>query len=248
MLKIKVKKGSSTLDITGTPSKYQLVSVTGLNPPVADINVSDMATSDGGLFNNARLQKRNIVLQIQPLGNLETRRIEFYSFMSPKSAITLDIQTDNRHVTIGGYVESMEIDYNANPQLVQISIICPDPYFIDVTQVSASGASVTNPSDIPQGAIFTFSITSSRTSIWLYNYKNHQGFGIKDLSMSSGDTVVINTIQGQKSVRLNGTNVMQYVSLYNPESKWVQLEPGLNPLEVEPSGIVTSFYPRYMGV
>lgn len=248
MLKLKVKNNGNYLNITGTPSKYQLVSVTGLNPPVADINISDMATSDGGLFNLARLQKRNIVMQIQPLGNLEDRRIEFYTFMSPKSAIQLDIQTDSRHVTIDGYVESLEFDLNANPQLVQVSIICPDPYFIDVTQVSASGTSVTNPSDIPQGAVFTFSITSSRTGIWLYNYNTYEGFALKDLSLSNGDTVVINTIPGQKSAKVNGISVMNNVSLYNPESKWVQLKPGSNSLEVEPSNISTSFYPRYLGV
>ena len=248
MLKLKIKKNGSYLNITGTPSKYQLVSATGLNPPVAAISVSEMATSDGGTFNLARVQSRNIVLQIQPLGNLETRRSELYGYLSPKSAITVDIQTDSRHVEIDGYVESLEIDYNAIPQIIQVSIICPDPYFKAIAAVTATGSSVTNPSDIEQGAVFTFSITSSRNNIWLYNYGTYQGFAVKNLDMVSGDTLVIDTRQGQKSVRLNGTNVMQYVSLDNPTSKWVQLKPGLNSLEIQPSGLSTSFYPLYMGV
>ena len=155
MLKLKVTRGLSTPRITEN-SNYQLVSVTGLNPPVADIVVSESATADGGVFNIARAQKRNIVLQIQPIGNIETRRLQLYSYFAPKAAITLDIQTDNRHVTIDGYVESMEIDYNANPQIVQVSIICPDPFFVDKTQSSTTiPGTVTNPSEASQGAEFT---------------------------------------------------------------------------------------------
>lgn len=246
MVQIKVKKGSSTLNITNN-SNYQLVSVTGLNPPVADINVSEFATSDGGVFNLARVQKRNIVLQIQPIGNLETRRVELYGFMSPKSAVTLDIETGSRHVTIDGYIESMEIDYNANPQLVQVSIICPDPFFVDLTQVDVTSPGVNNPSEIAQGALFTFNISSSASSIYLYNYNTRQGFQL-NVDVVNGDVIEIDTRQGQKSVKKNGISVMQYVSLYNPISQWIELEPGYNLFESTPATFNTKFYPKYLGV
>ena len=246
MVQIKVKKGSSTLNVTNN-SNYQLISVTGLNPPVADINVSEFAISDGGVFNLARVQKRNIVLQMQPIGNLETRRVELYGFMSPKSAVTLDIETGSRHVTIDGYIESMEIDYNANPQLVQVSIICPDPFFVDLTQVDVTSPSVNNPSEIAQGALFTFNISSSASSIYLYNYNTHQGFQL-NVDVVNGDVVEIDTRQGQKSVKKNGISVMQYVSLYNPISQWIELEPGYNLFESTPATFNTKFYPKYLGV
>lgn len=246
MVQIKVKKGSRTLSITNN-SNYQLVSVTGLNPPVADINVSEFATSDGGVFNLARVQKRNIVLQIQPIGNLETRRVELYGFMSPKSAVTLDIETGSRHVTIDGYIESMEIDYNANPQLVQVSIICPDPFFVDVTQVNVTSSGVNNPSEIAQGALFTFNISSPASYIYLYNYSTYQGFRL-NVDVVNGDVIEIDTRHGQKSAKKNGISVMQHVSLYNPVSKWIELEPGYNMFESEPATFNTKFYPKYLGV
>lgn len=246
MVQIKVKKGSRTLSITNN-ANYQLVSVTGLNPPVADINVSEFATSDGGVFNLARVQKRNIVLQIQPFGNLETRRVELYGFMSPKTAITLDIETGSRHVTIDGYIESMEIDYNANPQLVQVSIICPDPFFTDVTQVDVTSPAVNNPSEIAQGALFKFNISSSISSLYIYSYTTHQMFQI-NMDMVEGDVIEIDTRQGQKSVKKNGFSVMQYVSLNNPVSKWIELEPGYNSFESSPAIFNTKFYPKYLGV
>ena len=246
MLNIKVTRNLRTLNITGN-SKFQLVSVAGLNPPVADIAYSQLATSDGGVFNMARGQARNIVLTIQPMGGVEAKRLELYEFLAPKSAITLEIKTDNRHVTIDGYVESMEIDYNANPQLVQVSIICPNPYFKDKTKTTVSiPGTVINPSEAVQGAEFTLTLTGSGTSIVLTNTTTGEALTIND-SVSSGQVVNIDTRQGQKLVKINSINKMSKVDL---SSDFVQLQPGNNAITI--SGVsctaVCEFYPLYMGV
>ena len=246
MLKVKVTRNNATLKITEN-DKFQLVSVTGLNPPVADIAMSQLATSDGGVFNIARGQSRNIVLTIQPMGTVESKRLLLYEYMAPKSEITLDIETASRHVTIAGYVESMEIDYNANPQLIQVSVICPNPYFKSVTKVSTAVPDVvTNPSEAAQGAEFTITLTGSGTSLVLSNTTTGEALTIND-TFASGQIYKINTIQGQKMVKLNGNNRMAYVDL---SSDWPQLRPGDNTITI--SGVtctaVCEFYPLYMGV
>lgn len=246
MLSIKVNRNGRTLSITEN-SKFQLVSVTGLNPPVADIAYSQLATSDGGIFNIARGQARNIVLTIQPMSGVEAKRLELYEFLAPKSAITLDVKTDNRDVTIEGHVESMEIDFNANPQLVQVSIICPDPYFKDATKSSVTiPATVNNPSEAEQGAEFTITLTGSGTSLALTNVTTGKFLIIND-TFTSGQVVKINTIQGQKMVTINNVNKMSSVDL---SSDWPQLCPGNNSITItETSGEGTcDFYPLYMGV
>lgn len=246
MLSIKVTRNLRSLNITGN-SKFQLVSVTGLNPPVADIAYSQLATSDGGVFNMARGQARNIVLTIQPMGGVEAKRLELYEFLAPKSAITLEIKTDNRHVTIDGYVESMEIDYNANPQLIQVSVICPNPYFKDATKRSvAVPGTVNNPSEATQGAEFTLTLTGSGTSLVLTNTTTGEALTVTD-TFSSGQIVKINTLQGQKVVKVNGISRMASVDL---SSDWPQLQPGNNVFTI--TGVsctaVCEFYPLYMGV
>ena len=110
---------------------YQLVAITGLEPPPASISMSEYATMDGSQYNSARIPKRNIVLTIQPLGYVEKKRTALYNFFVPKERVILHIKTDTRDVTIDGDVETVTIDYNANPQLVQVSIICTHPYFYD---------------------------------------------------------------------------------------------------------------------
>ena len=246
MLSIKITRNLRSLNITGN-SKFQLVSVTGLNPPVADIAYSQLSTSDGGVFNMARGQARNIVLTIQPMGGVEAKRLELYEFLAPKSAITLEIKTDNRHVTIDGYVESMEIDYNANPQLVQVSIICPNPYFKAKTKTTVSiPGTVTNPSEAAQGAEFTLTLTGSGTSIVLTNTTTGEALTVTD-TFSSGQVIKIDTRTGQKMVKRNGNNIMSFVDL---SSEWITLQPGNNAITI--SGVsctaVCEFYPLYMGV
>lgn len=246
MLQVKVTRNGNTLKITEN-SKYQLVSVTGLNPPVADIAMSKLATADGGIFNMARAVSRNIVLTIQPVGRIEARRLELYEYMAPKSAITLDIQTASRHVKIDGHVESMEIDYNANPQLIQVSVICPNPYLKDATKRSvAVPGTVNNPSEATQGAEFTLTLTGSGTSLVLTNTTTGEALTVTD-TFSSGQTVKINTLQGQKVVKVNGISGMASVDL---SSDWPQLQPGNNVFTI--TGVsctaVCEFYPLYMGV
>lgn len=246
MLKVKVTRNNSTLKITGS-DKVQLVSMTGLNPPIADIAMSQLATADGGIFNIARGQSRNIVMTIQPMGSIEARRLLLYKYMAPKSEITLDIETSSRHVTIAGYVESFEVDYNANPQLFQVSIICPDPYFKDATQSStAVPGTVSNPSEAVQGAEFTITLTGSGTSLVLSNTTTGESLTIND-TFTSGEVIKISTIQGHKMISSRGSSKMAYVNL---SSDWPQLRPGDNTITI--SGVtctaVCEFYPLYMGV
>lgn len=246
MLSIKVTRNLRSLNITGN-SKFQLVSVAGLNPPVADIAYSQLATSDGGVFNIARGQARNIVLTIQPMGGVEAKRLELYEFLAPKSAITLDVKTDSRDVTIDGYVESMEIDYNANPQLVQVSIICPNPYFKAKTKTTVSvPGTVINPSEVVQGAEFTLTLTGSGAAITISNLATNETLTING-TFASGQVIKIDTRTGQKMVKRNGNNIMSLVDL---SSDWITLQPGNNAITI--SGVsctaVCEFYPLYMGV
>ena len=53
------------------PEKTGLIvtSITGLGPVKAEIKCTSIATSDGSIFNSARLGERNIVLKLQFLPN-----------------------------------------------------------------------------------------------------------------------------------------------------------------------------------
>lgn len=114
-------------------SGYIIQSISGLGAGKADINTSKMATADGALFNSSRLDERNIVLSLMyyPISGktVEDLRQQTYKFFPIKRKVILRIETDNRDVEIVGYVETNESLIFSDKEGVDISIICPDPFF-----------------------------------------------------------------------------------------------------------------------
>jgi hypothetical protein len=104
--------------------------IDGLGPAKANINVTDIITTDGGIFNSARLSSRNIVISLQFFGeDVETIRQKVYKYFPIKKELIFIVKTDNRDLQIAGYVESNEPDIFSKEEGTSISIICPNPYF-----------------------------------------------------------------------------------------------------------------------
>jgi len=109
--------------------------ITGIGPGKATINTTDLASSDGGIYNSARSEIRNIVLTIGFLEGpidgvyktIEDLRQKTYAYFPKKRFVRLIFHTDNRDLYADGYVESNEPEIFSQEETTQISIICPDP-------------------------------------------------------------------------------------------------------------------------
>lgn len=130
----------------GSPEKTGLSirQITGLGPCTANINMSEIATLDGSVYNSARVNTRNIVITLGMMfkPTIEAARLKVYRYFPIKQKISVIIETDARFVETIGYVESNEPNIFSNDETTQISIICPDPYFYvvgDGTSVIFSG-------------------------------------------------------------------------------------------------------------
>lgn len=112
-------------------SGFAVLGIDGLGPSKANINTSELSTTDGSLYNSARVTSRNIVLSLGFLfkPTIEHVRQLSYKYFPIKKRIKLLIETDNRICETYGYVESNEPNIFSNQEGTQISIICPDPYF-----------------------------------------------------------------------------------------------------------------------
>lgn len=130
--------------VLNLPSSHEehgiyIKSITGIGPDKATINTTSLAMEDGGIFNSAKSDIRNIVITLgfyesSILHNsIEDSRHLTYKYFPKKKEITLIFETDNRTLAISGYVESNEPDIFSKEETAQISIICPDPNFYDVT-------------------------------------------------------------------------------------------------------------------
>lgn len=115
-------------------SGFAVLSITGLGPGKANINVTEVSTNDGGRYNSSRLPSRNIVIALKFLwkNSIEDTRQLSYKFFPIKKKITLLFETDNRKAEIEGYVESNDPNVFSNAEGSMISIICPKYYFHSV--------------------------------------------------------------------------------------------------------------------
>ena len=64
------------LTLTQNESEYQVMSITGLNPPNAQINRSTVAGMDGTKFNSSKLNERAITIILKLNGDVEKTRIK----------------------------------------------------------------------------------------------------------------------------------------------------------------------------
>lgn len=220
----------NVITLTGDEADYQIISIAGLNPPSAHLNTSSVAGLDGAMFNSARLNTRNIVITAKINGDVEANRQNLYTYCPTKEKVRFFFQNNNRNVYIDGYVENVECDLFTNDERMQISIICPQPYFMDMSDTQVNGSSVT--------ALFTFPFTIEQDNpipfsqyvldnvIDLYNDSENEIGCIIDIDVAddvssilirntgTGDTftlsgsfveddhITIDTIKGQKSVTL----------------------------------------------
>jgi hypothetical protein len=120
-------------------SGFLVFNVTGLEPPKATINQSEVPTMDGSIFNSARLTARNLVLSIMfaegPNRTIEDVRYLSYKYFPLKEKIRLTVKTDKRHAYCDGYVESNEVVIFQKQEYTQVSVICPDTFFYSLQEV-----------------------------------------------------------------------------------------------------------------
>lgn len=112
-------------------SGLAVVGITGLGPGTANVNMSEISTADGGIFNSARRSFRVITIQLSYLwhNTVEEARLLTYRFFPLKKEVTLLIETDSRKAEISGIVETNDPAIFSKSEGSDITIKCGDPYF-----------------------------------------------------------------------------------------------------------------------
>lgn len=110
---------------------FAVTNITGLGPGKAEINKTDISTTDGSLFNSSRLTSRNILITLRFLwkNSIEDTRQLSYKYFPIKKPVNLLFETENRLAEINGYVESNDPEIFSKDEGTSISIVCPDPFF-----------------------------------------------------------------------------------------------------------------------
>lgn len=127
-------------------SGFLITNLKGITPEKADINFTDITTQDGGLYNSARINTRNITMSLLyfPKPTIEATRLLSYKYFPVKKEIKLEFTTDTRKAEIIGYVEANEVNIYTKSEYSAISIVCPDPYFYSTSKDTEINVSFSN--------------------------------------------------------------------------------------------------------
>lgn len=256
------------LELTGNEANWQVVSITGLNPPPAQINTTAIAGMDGAKFNSSKLETRNLVITLKLNGGqstVETNRQQLYRFFRTKDTCRFYFRNTNRDVFIDGLVETCEVDLFELGQAMQISIICPQPYFKAVDEIIEEMSSVValfvfpfaideddpiafseldvtretdifNDAEAETGAVFTATFAASVSSLKIVDTSTGETFQV-NYNFVENDILTINTNKGEKSVSLLRSGVRYNLFGYMVRgSIFFQLLPGDNYFRYEADG------------
>ena len=141
------------------PSGLLISKIDGITPGNVQVNSQDFAVLDGGVYNSSRMQTRNITIefyygrgsQVADVDNhdVETSRHIAYRYFPVKTQVRLDFLTDERSLSIWGYVEGNDTDIFSEHEKGQVSIVCPDPYFYEQSMIAFELGSSTKEFEFP---------------------------------------------------------------------------------------------------
>lgn len=133
--------------------------IDGISPGNVQVNSQDFAILDGGVYNSSRMETRNVTIefyygrgkQVEDSANfdVETSRHIAYRYFPIKTKVRLDFFTDERRLSLFGYVEANDTDIFSEHEKGQVSIVCPDPYFYEQETVSYIMGSSTKEFEFP---------------------------------------------------------------------------------------------------
>ena len=142
-------ENGNIITLSGAEDRYQILNMEGLNPPNASIYQSPVAGMDGTKYMSSKLEARNIVLTVKINGEVERNRLNLYSYFKTKHWSKMYYSNGSREVAIEGYVETVECNLFSQSEQMQISIICPDPYFQSLKEIITDISKVTPNFEFP---------------------------------------------------------------------------------------------------
>lgn len=253
IVKIENERGE-VLDFSTSP-RY-LAMLTGTGPSAATINRAKVSVADGTRFNSATVNERELLLTVYILRDIARARLNLYRFIATKSRVKIYYQADDLDVFIEGYVETAEVNPWEENQNVQVSIICPMPFWQDVDSTYTDASQVTKLFEFPfaieeegvelstvntgastlienNGTVeagITFVVTATVQSInpRIHNLSTGEFIGVH-ATLEPGDQLEICTVVGSKRVTHIRDGIRtNYINTLMMGSSWLQMVVGAN--------------------
>lgn len=270
ILEVRNNQGSLlSLPLSDISDGLVLADVDGMDPVKATLISSSSAGHDGKQYHSARRDERNILLQFDLEPDYVTQTVyglrqRLYDYFMTKSEVDLKfIMANGLEVDISGRVEDCKAPPFTKEPKMNVSILCFDPDFVDLTPVVIEGdtTDLTTEVDVPYigtseaGIEFVLNVDRSLSEFTFY-LRPPDGT-IRSLefagSLIAGDILTISTIPGSKFATLNRSGtVTSVLNNVSPQSNWHQFFKGENHIRVYAEGdeipYTITYQTRYGGL
>ena len=155
MFEFKLENESGNIvDINDNINYIVIPPVSGLTPPSASLFTSKSPNRKGSKYNGSTLNERSIVITVKILGDVEENRNALYAWIDTEQYVKVYYRNGVKNVYCEGYVEECDIDLFTDNEVISLAIICPDPYWKDLRDISI------DISELKKQFVFPFAIDS----------------------------------------------------------------------------------------
>ena len=253
---------SLSLPLQGNMSGYQVKDIEGLDPGTASLSDSPTALLPGSDYITGHREPRDIVLHLGydedfVTNTVESLRRNLYRFFMPTTAVRLRFFFDGQpFVDISGVVKTCESALFTKDPEMAVTLVAHRPDFSAVTETVIAGVSQTDLTVPYEGTVpvgYFLEATFDRDVPYGTLTLSHTTGGVTSSvtlasAFGTGDTVKLNTVPGDKYVRIfRMANAEEVSGLPYLESfgAWPVLRPGQNVLTLGLSGLPIPFTVRY---
>lgn len=128
------------LVLAGKFAPFLLMNCEGIYLVANKVSTSENTMTDGSTYQGSNTMMRNIILTMADRDNHKQMRELLYKCFKPKSYGTFVYEEEGDKKQIRYIVETVEISSVESVRIATISLLCPDPFFVDMHDISVQMA------------------------------------------------------------------------------------------------------------
>lgn len=219
--------------------KYRVLSISGLNPPSASIFTSKSPNRKGSKYNGSTLNERILVIEIEILGEIEQNRNALYSWVDTEQYVKVLYKNNVKDVYCEGHIQDCEVDLFSEKEVIKISVLCENPYWITRNIISVDLLAVIKQFVLPfsinvEGIPFSSLAPSTRATITNNGIETGarfiiqcnddvNGFTLFDGQDASKQFVIDTTLEKDWIVIIDTDSSPKTVKAYKPDGTIINL-------------------------
>ena len=206
---VTIDNGARQFTFGDAASDFRILSYSGFAAADFDVQMAAGGSSDGGYISAARLASRTLGLQFDFGGrNAESVRQSLIGFFAPDKPLTVTARRGDIVRTIEGHASDFDITETNRyaHSVVNLSVLCPDPFFKATEAAFYSGKIVTPRLHLPCHFPCVFGAQSSSGELAIINTGDTYAdmTAVLAANTAAANPYILNRTNGKK-IRILGT-------------------------------------------